>query len=113
MKRLIFIMIFLLDNVSNVSNVAVASERGAEIFSTQCAACPGNAGIETDAPVLYGQESAYIVKSFVAFKHGHRRDRIMMAMNAIATALSDDDIRDVAVFVAGRDACQVGLKIDH
>jgi cytochrome c553 len=113
MKRLIFIMIFLLDNVSNVSNVAVASERSAEIFSTQCAACPGNAGIETDAPVLYGQEPAYIVKSFVAFKHGHRRDRIMMAMNAIATALSDDDIRDVAVFVAGRDACQVGLKIDH
>ena len=110
MKRLIFIMIFLLDNVSNV---AVASERGAEIFSTQCAACPGNAGIETDAPVLYGQEPAYIVKSFVAFKHGHRRDRIMMAMNAIATALSDDEIRDVAVFVAGRDACQVGLKIDH
>ena len=54
MKRLIFIMIFLLDNVSNVSNVAVASERGAEIFSTQCAACHGNAGIETDAPVLYG-----------------------------------------------------------
>ncbi len=44
-------MIFLLDNVSNV---AVASERGAEIFSTQCAACHGNAGIETDAPVLYG-----------------------------------------------------------
>jgi len=53
------------------------------------------------------------VQSFVAFKHGHRKDRIMMAMNAIATALSDDDIRDVAVFVAGRDACRVGLKIDH
>ena len=68
MKRLIFIMIFLLDNVSNV---AVARERGAEIFSTQCAACHGNAGIETDASVLYGQESAYIVKSLAAFKHGH------------------------------------------
>ena len=85
MRRFIFIMIFLLDNVSNV---AVARERGAEIFSTQCAACHGNAGIETDAPVLYGQESAYIVKSLAAFKHGHRRDRIMMVMNAIAAALS-------------------------
>ena len=110
MKRLIFIMIFLL---VNVSNGAVASDRGAEIFSAQCAACHGNAGIETDAPVLYGQESAYIVKSLAAFKHGHRRDRIMMVMNAIAATLSDDDIRDVAVFVAGQDACQVGLKIDH
>gem|GEM_PF-5108994 len=85
MKRLIFIMIFLLDNVSNV---AVASERGPEILSTQCPACHGNAGIETDAPVLYGQESAYIVKSLAAFKHDHRRDRIMTVMNAIAAALS-------------------------
>ena len=53
------------------------------------------------------------MKSLSAVKHGHRRDRIMMVLNAIAAALSDDDIRDVAVFVAGRDACQVGLKIDH
>ena len=37
----------------------------------------------------------------------------MMGMNATAATLSDDDIRDVVVFVAGRDACQVGLKIDH
>ena len=69
MNRFIFIMIFLL---GTISNVVVASERGAEIFSTQCAACHGNAGIETDAPVLYGQEPAYIVKSLSAFKHGHR-----------------------------------------
>jgi cytochrome c553 len=103
-------MMFLL---GTVSHVAVASERSAEVFSTQCAACHGNAGIETDAPILYGQEPACIVKSPVAFKHGHRKDRIMMVMNTIAAALSDDDLREVAGFVAGRDACQVGLKIDH
>ena len=110
MKRLLFTMMFLL---GTVSYVAAASERGAEIFSTQCAACHGNAGIETDAPILYGQESAYIVKSLVAFKQGYRKDRIMMVMNAIAATLSDDDIREVAVFVAGQDACRVNLKIDH
>ena len=58
--------------LGTVSHVAVASERGAEIFSIQCAACHGNAGIETDAPILSGQEPAYIVKSLVTFKHGHR-----------------------------------------
>lgn len=75
MKRLIFIMIFLL---VNVSNGAVASDRGAEIFSAQCAACHGNAGIETDAPVLYGQESAYIVNSLAAFKHGYQKTSTML-----------------------------------
>ena len=69
-------------------------------------------GIDTEAPILFGQEPAYIVKSLVTFKHGDRKDRIMTAMNAIAAALSDDDIRDLAVFVAGQDACPVDLKID-
>ena len=58
-------------------------------------------GIDTEAPILFEQEPAYIVKSLVAFKHRHRKDRIMMATNPIAAALSDDDIRDLAVFVAG------------
>ena len=52
------------------------------------------------------------MKSLVAFKHSHRKDRIMMAMNAIAAALSDGDIGNLAGFVAGQDACRVDLKID-
>ena len=42
------------------------------------------------------------MKSLVAFKHSHRKDRIMMAMNAIAAALSDDDIRELAFLSQGR-----------
>jgi len=109
MKPFLVMMVFLL---GNIASIGFAGQRGAEMFSTQCAACHGNAGIDTEAPILFGQEPAYIVKSLVAFKHGHRKDRIMTAMNAIAAGLSDDDIRDLAVFVAGQDACRVDLKID-
>ena len=109
MKPFLVIMVLLL---GNISNIGFAGQRGAEIFATQCVACHGTAGIDTEAPILFGQEPAYIVKSLVAFKHGHRKDRIMTVMNAIAATLSDDDIRDLAVFVAGQDACRVHLKID-
>ena len=59
-------------------------------------------GIDTEAPILFEQEPAYIVKSLVTFKHGDRKDRIMKAMNAIAAALSDDDIRELAFLSQGR-----------
>ena len=42
------------------------------------------------------------MKSLEAFKHGHRKDRIMTVMNAIAAALSDDDIRELAFLSQGR-----------
>ena len=99
MKPFLVIMVLL---SRNIANIGFAGQRGAEIFSTQCEACHGNAGIDTEAPIRFGQEPAYIVKSLVAFKHGHRKDRIMTVMNAIAAALSDDDIRELAFLSQGR-----------
>ena len=99
MKPFLVIMVLM---SRNIANIGFAGQRGAEIFSTQCEVCHGNAGIDTEAPIRFGQEPAYIVKSLVAFKHGHRKDRIMTVMNAIAAALSDDDIRELAFLSQGR-----------
>jgi cytochrome c553 len=91
----------------------LADGRGAQIYETQCASCHGNEGLALNAPVLHGQEPAYIVRSLMAFKHGRRIDQIMMSMNSIAADLTDEDISVVARYLAGQDPCEIDLKIDY
>ncbi|MGE4660369.1 MAG: c-type cytochrome [Arenicellales bacterium] len=91
----------------------LADGRGAQIYESQCASCHGNEGLALNAPVLHGQEPAYIVRSLMAFKHGSRIDQIMMSMNSIAADLKDEDISVVARYLAGQDPCEIDLKIDY
>lgn len=68
-----------------------------------CGAChtfDGTRGVAT-YPILADQHAAYIVKQLTDFKAGKRSDPVMSAM---AAALSDDDIRNVAAFYAGKQA---------
>ena len=37
----------------------------------------------------------------------------MMTMNSVAVGLSDEDVRDLAFYIASQDACQVNIQIDH
>ena len=92
---------------------ALAEDRGAQIFETQCASCHGNQGIALKTPILHGQEPAYIVRSLLAFKHGGRIDQIMMSMNGIASGLIEEDIGSVARYLAGKDPCDLDIKIDY
>jgi len=91
----------------------LADGRGAQIYESQCASCHGNEGLALNAPVLHGQEPAYIVRSLMAFKHGSRIDQIMMSMNSIAADLTDEDISVVARYLAGQDPCEIDLEIDY
>ena len=91
----------------------LADGRGAQIYESQCASCHGNEGLALNAPVLHGQEPAYIVRSLMAFKHGSRIDQIMMSMNSIAADLTDEDIPVVARYLAGQDPCEIDLEIDY
>ena len=91
----------------------LADGRGAQIYESQCASCHGNEGLALNAPVLHGQEPAYIVRSLMAFKHGSRIDQIMMSMNSIAANLTDEDISVVARYLAGQDPCEIDLEIDY
>lgn len=77
--------------------------KGAAISSGVCVACHANDGSRGIAanPILQGQHADYIVKQLTEFKSGKRDNPIMKGM---ASALSDDDMKNVAAFYAGKQA---------
>ena len=83
------------------SPLAGDAAHGKLVAKTHCAAChgaDGNSTIPTD-PRLAGQKASYLYKQLTAFKDRARSSGVMAA---IATSLSDSDMRDVAVFFAGQ-----------
>ncbi|MEX1057873.1 MAG: cytochrome c, partial [Natronospirillum sp.] len=77
------------------------AQRG-EDLSVTCAACHGADGNSTDAvnPKIAGQNERYLVEQLLAFKNG---DRINALMNSMVADLSEEDIRDLAVFYAEQE----------
>jgi cytochrome c553 len=68
-----------------------------------CASChtmDGSRGSPT-YPILQGQHPEYLAKQLAEFKSGKRANAIMSGM---AAALSEDDMRNVAAFYAGKTA---------
>lgn len=95
--------------------LALASGAGAESLvegsaeagkakSTSCSACHGPAGISSTAmwPNLAGQGAGYLVTQLTAFRDGAsnptRALRYDPAMSPMSMLLSDEDIRDLAVY---------------
>ena len=77
--------------------------RGQAISAQVCAAChtsDGSRGSPAN-PILQGQHPEYLVKQLQDFKSGHRDSAVM---KAFASALSDADMKNVAVFYAGKQA---------
>ena len=75
--------------------------KGAASFGQVCAAChaaDGNSVI-TANPKLAGQHPEYLVKQLTEFKSGKRDNAIMKGM---ASALSEDDMKNVAAFYASK-----------
>ncbi|AFT66241.1 MAG: cytochrome c553 [Cycloclasticus pugetii] len=68
--------------------------------SAQCAACHGVAGISPMGiyPNLAGQKEQYLVKQINNFRSGVRKDPSMQAM---VSALTDDDVANLAAYYAG------------
>ena len=63
-----------------------------------CAACHGAGGkqpIAPDTPRLAGQEYDYLIQALLQYRNGARQNPIMDAM---AKALTDEQIRDLAKF---------------
>lgn len=75
-----------------------------QALSTQiCGAChtaDGSRGSPAN-PIIAGQHPEYIAKQLGEFKSGKRNNPIM---KGFASALSDDDIRNVAAFYASKSA---------
>jgi cytochrome c553 len=83
------------DMFSRPSGEAIG--RGATL-AQQCAICHGPTGISrADSPNLSGQYAAAIYKQLVDFKTGARVNAVM---TPFAQPLSDQDMRDIAVYYA-------------
>lgn len=68
-----------------------------------CMAChtaDGTRGAPAN-PILQGQHPEYLAKQLHEFKSGKRKNAIMQGM---AAPLSEDDIRNISAFYAGKDA---------
>jgi len=75
------------------------AERGSEKAKQVCAACHGIDGVSQNPiyPHIGGQYEDYLLHSLRAYKSGARQNAIMQGM---VTALSDQDLEDLAVYYA-------------
>jgi cytochrome c553 len=77
--------------------------KGQATSTAVCAAChtsDGSRGSPAN-PILQGQHPEYLVKQLSEFKAGKRANAIMMGMSM---TLSEDDMKNVAAFYAGKQA---------
>jgi cytochrome c553 len=77
--------------------------KGQAISTQVCAAChtaDGSRGSPAN-PILQGQHPEYLVKQLAEFKSGKRDNAVM---KGFATALSDEDMQNVAAFYASKQA---------
>ena len=67
--------------------------------SAPCRACHGPNGIATlpDAPNLAGQNPVYVERALKEYRSGTRRNEVM---SVTAKNLTDEDIRDLAMYYA-------------
>ena len=77
--------------------------KGEASFTAVCAACHGADGNSAIAanPKLSQQHPEYLVKQLQEFKSGKRNDPVM---KGFASALSDDDMRNISYWVGGKTA---------
>jgi len=74
-----------------------------QALSAACVAChlaDGNRGAPAN-PILQGQHPEYLVKQLQEFKSGKRKNAIMAGL---AAGLSDEDMKHIAAFYAGKTA---------
>ena len=98
--------LLILASALTLSSTAVAGDpQAGREKSATCVACHGEWGVSASGqfPTLAGQHADYLAQSLKAYKSGKRTNPIMAGF---ATALSDEDIADLAAFYAA----QKGLK---
>jgi cytochrome c553 len=111
MKSVASVVASLLLTVSAAVGAAEAAKPAAakpdaakgQASAAVCASChtsDGSRGSPT-YPILQGQHPEYLVKQLTEFKSGKRANAIMTGM---AAALSEDDMKNVAAFYAGKTA---------
>ena len=80
--------------------------KGQAIATQVCAAChtaDGSRGSPAN-PILQGQHPDYLVKQLTEFKSGKRQGGQAAVMKGFASALSEEDMRNVAAFYGTKQA---------
>ncbi|PKG40555.1 c-type cytochrome [Psychromonas sp. Urea-02u-13] len=97
-KLLIASLILALPSFAFAAGDAVAGKAKAAV----CAACHGADGISAVPiyPNLKGQKEAYLVSSLKAYKSGQRKGGMSAIMTPQATALSDQNMANIAAYYA-------------
>lgn len=95
------IAISLLAAAAGAEPLVEGSLEAGQAKAVTCAACHGPQGrsVNPEWPSLAGQNAPYLVEQLGAFKEGTRSD---MLMTAQAMALSEQDMRDLAVYYAAQ-----------
>ena len=95
--------------ITGVAHAEADAAKGQAVAGQVCAAChmpDGNSVVPT-YPKLAGQHAEYISKQLAAFKSGERKNPIMMGM---ATAISPEDMANVAAWFASQKTAPLGAK---
>lgn len=85
--------------------LAANPEAGKATVDSVCAACHGITGISAGEafPNLAGQKEAYLRSALTAYRDGTRKAPIM---NNLAASLKDEQIADVAAYLASLKRCE-------
>ena len=97
-------LLILLLSIFSVNVIAVGDYDEGKIKSYTCTGCHGIVDYNNTYPTYHvprigGQNMEYLVISLHAFKSGKRQHK---SMNLQAEALSDQDIEDIAVYLAAQ-----------
>jgi len=97
-------MLSLLLCLASAHAFADGNYEAGKIKATTCTGCHGIANYQNTYPTYHvprigGQNKEYLVIALKAFKSGERKHKTMSLQ---AEALSDQDIEDIAVYVAAQ-----------
>ncbi len=98
MKSVAAVASVLLVATSQIAAADVAAGKAA-YASKGCIGCHGANGISTVAanPSLVGKDAAFVRQNLTDFRAGARQSPVM---NAMASGLTDDDINNLAEYIA-------------
>ncbi len=98
------ILLSLLFCLASINAFAAGDYQAGKIKAYTCTGCHGIAGYKNtyptyNVPRIGGQNTEYLVIALQGFKSGEREHK---TMNLQAEALSDQDIEDIAVYLAAQ-----------
>ena len=98
------ILLFLLFSLVSISAFADGDYKAGKIKAYTCSGCHGIVGYNNTYPTYHvprigGQNKEYLVIALQGFRTGERQHK---TMNLQAEALSDQDIEDIAVYLAAQ-----------